>query len=441
MARGLWPSLRWSFWSYKRGARDAVVRACAEALVRSGCTLFSRLSRIQEGPRYLVSVAVLLTELLKLAACVVVILYRSRRGSSPARLVLSGLVDTTQLALPALLFTLQNQLNLYAATHLDAVAFQVTNQLKLLPTAVFSAMYLRRQLSLAQWLSLPALALGVGVVNSGPGGSDTKGADRFGPDWWSGLAAALTAAVLSGYAGVFCERLMKIPGTSVLLSRSPRPHASGSSSPLPSSSVAPPLRVPILTLNCALSAWGALFAGLQVVWGWLQGGAPPLAHFTAFAWAVVLLQALGGLLVSAVILYADNLVKGLAMARAGAHATRTQPRAHPRLVHRRVAQGVSIILTYVVSIPLFGLQPTLAFVLGLLLVVGSVVTFSSGSSAAHTMLRHPPSRQHASTEGARDQRQTRTALFAGVAIGTAAGVLWHSGGAGGLGWTAFSVEN
>ena len=42
----------------------------------------------------------------------------------------------------------------------------MTNQLKILPTAGFSSMFLGRQLSATQWVSLPLLALGVAVVNA-----------------------------------------------------------------------------------------------------------------------------------------------------------------------------------------------------------------------------------------------------------------------------------
>lgn len=46
------------------------------SVCRSSSTLAARVSRTQAGPQYLVSVAVLLTELLKLAACIVVSVFR-----------------------------------------------------------------------------------------------------------------------------------------------------------------------------------------------------------------------------------------------------------------------------------------------------------------------------------------------------------------------------
>jgi len=70
----------------------------------------------------------------------------------------------------------------------------VTNQLKILPTAFFSALYLGRRLSRQQWASLPGLALGVAIVNSSTGQMDSHGAARFGREWAVGLAGAFLCA-------------------------------------------------------------------------------------------------------------------------------------------------------------------------------------------------------------------------------------------------------
>jgi hypothetical protein len=259
------------------------------------------------------------------------------------------------------------------------VSFQVTNQLKILPTAFFSALYLHRRLSRRQWISLPGLALGVAIVNSATNGSlDTHGGERFGAEWWAGLLAAVTAAVLSGYAGVYCERLLKtgtgpeptgaaggtwggagqtgraaggaasastsaqrVGGTHGVsaervsharcmecaerggggggasappvacactaagrgAARSPRTPL-GRMSAVPLSLVRPVPCVPLLTLNIQLSGWGAALAGAQVYA--LHGPHAnsshpgPLHGFGGYAWAVVGLQALGGLVVSMV---------------------------------------------------------------------------------------------------------------------------------------------
>jgi drug/metabolite transporter (DMT)-like permease len=59
-----------------------------------------------------------------------------------------------------------------AASHLDAVTFQICSQsFKILPTAVFAVMLLGQHLTKMQWGSLPVLAVGVVLVtiNGNPG--------------------------------------------------------------------------------------------------------------------------------------------------------------------------------------------------------------------------------------------------------------------------------
>merc|ERR1719198_797106 len=70
----------------------------------------------------------------------------------------------------------------------------------------------------------------------------------------------------------------------------------------------------------------------------------PFVGFTPTVWSVVWLRALGGLLVAAVIKYADNIVKTYATA-------------------------VAIVLTCVVSSVLDGSRPTRAFLQGMSLVL------------------------------------------------------------------------
>ena len=369
------------------------------------------------------------------------------------RLAAHFLHASLPLAFPALLFTVQSQLNLFAATGLDAVSFSgartaergatqkvsrrvtVTNQLKILPTAFFSALYLGRRLSQPQWASLPGLALGVAIVNASTGQLDNHGAVRFGREWVLGLAAAIAAAVLSGYAGVYCERLLKFGfGGSVTAAPAAAPPGEGlraSAGPTagsarlwdtPGSPYAAPGRVtpfgrrpdgaavPLLTLNLQLSLWGALLAGVQVLGAssTAEAGAAarqPLAGFGGYAWSVVGLQALGGLVVSVVIKHTDNIIKGFAMA-------------------------ISILLSWGLSIPIFGLRPSPIFMLGLLLVVASVVLFSIGgaddaqafSSAARALAIRAGHLSRAKGSWAHV-----TSLFAGVITGMLCALAWKVG--------------
>ena len=90
----------------------------------------------------------------------------------------------------------------------------MTYQLKLLTTALFSVLMLRKQLSLCQWLSLCILFSGIAVVQlqsqSAPVAVVKQNATL-------GLAAVIAACVMSGFAGVYYEKLLKHTAPSIYL--------------------------------------------------------------------------------------------------------------------------------------------------------------------------------------------------------------------------------
>ena len=287
----------------------------------------------------------------------------------------------------------------------------MTNQLKILPTAAFSVVALNRALRPQQWLSLPLLALGVAVVNlsssshgGGPkarlgeaseaavlaaaGGAGLAARLR----WWAGLGAALAAALCSGYSSVAVERLLKMEeraataegadskahrleegssGDSGDAEKAPPGNSAEPQLPLSApggDAVQPPHQEqhhgrPLLTLNLQLAGWGALISALQLVAfsGSAVRSSGLTANFNAFTWAVILLQALGGLVVGVVLKYTDNIVKGFATA-------------------------ASILLSFVLESIAAGRSPTLMFVVGLMLVVASFALFSGPEDLlSHTL--------------------------------------------------------
>ena len=125
------------------------------------------------GHRYFTSTAVFLNEVIKLAVCLTVALYDISQTFSPtmtATSLFSTLTsavftgDSWKLAIPAGLYTLQNSLQYIAISNVDAATLQVTYQLKILPTALFSILLLGRSLSARKWVALGLLMLGVAVV-------------------------------------------------------------------------------------------------------------------------------------------------------------------------------------------------------------------------------------------------------------------------------------
>jgi UDP-sugar transporter A1/2/3 len=72
--------------------------------------------------------------------------------------------ETLKLLIPAGLYTLQNNLLFIALSNLDAATYQVTYQLKILTTAVFSVIMLGKKLDMTKWVSLVILTIGVSFV-------------------------------------------------------------------------------------------------------------------------------------------------------------------------------------------------------------------------------------------------------------------------------------
>jgi len=198
----------------------------------------------------------------------------------------------------AALYTVQKNLLYLAISNLDAAVFQVTYQTKVLTTAVFSVLLLKRKLSKQQVVALVLLTLGVALVQL------DKVEDNASKSYqeqrrWVGVVAVLGACCTSGFGGVYFELVLK-----------PHTNAEETSST--------PIRPPpsVWAKNVQLSTFGLVIAlatafvkdGSAIVSnGFFQG-------YTPVVLTVITLQAGGGLVVAAIIKYADNILKSFATA-------------------------------------------------------------------------------------------------------------------------------
>uniref|UniRef100_A0A8B9PTT7 UDP-galactose translocator n=1 Tax=Apteryx owenii TaxID=8824 RepID=A0A8B9PTT7_APTOW len=128
-----------------------------------------RYVRTLPGERFLATTAVVMAEVLKGGACVLLLLLQHRGSVRQTAATLQAAVlgqpgDTLRLAVPSIIYTLQNNLQYVAISNLPAATFQVTYQLKILTTALFSVLLLGTSLSRLQWLSLALLFAGVALV-------------------------------------------------------------------------------------------------------------------------------------------------------------------------------------------------------------------------------------------------------------------------------------
>lgn len=262
---------------------------------------YSRIMPLVNGHRYFTSTAVFLNEVMKLAIALVVALQDTRSSlganTSPSTLAKSvyGQVfsnDSWKLAIPAALYTLQNSLQYVAVSNLDAATFQVTYQLKILTTALFSVTMLKRQLTVKKWVSLMLLMAGVAVVQipSGSSGSESTQAaleeDASGMNRSVGLLAVVVACAISGLAGVYFEKVLKDSTQVTLWIRNIQ---------LSFYSLFPALFLGVIFKDGAEIAKDGFFSG----YNWV-------------VWTAISFQACGGLLVALVVNYADNIAKNFA---------------------------------------------------------------------------------------------------------------------------------
>ena len=205
-------------------------------------------------------------------------------------------LDALKISVPALLYLIQNTLLYVALSNLSAPLFQVTYQAKLVTTAVVSVLMLNRKYSPKQWVCLVFLSVGVALAVLGENQKpDHVPADRPPQSLVVGLVAVTIACFCSALAGVYFEFVLKTNTND----------SSGT------------VRAPVSMWmrNVQLAFFSILIALAQGIVHPPQkeDAAKPLLHgFTPLVWMLVALQAGGGLLVAAVIKYADNVLKGLA---------------------------------------------------------------------------------------------------------------------------------
>lgn len=239
--------------------------------------------------RYLSSTAVVCAECIKLATCLFIIWFQSDRSVNATIQQLNNEIilkpwETLKLLIPAGLYTLQNNLLFVALSNLDAATYQVTYQLKILTTALFSVLMLGKKLNSLKWASLVILMAGVALVQWPKGDKEDPNASKNFSEKMVGLCAVLFACFSSGFAGVYFEKLLKGTSTSVWMRN-----------------------IQLGFFSAIIGTFSVYTYDLKNV---LKGGF--FQGYNSIVWTVIILQAVGGLVIAAVIKYADNILKGFA---------------------------------------------------------------------------------------------------------------------------------
>jgi len=287
--------------------------------------LSMRYARTRPGDMFISTTAVFLAELVKLFTCLGLVWNAEDRSfsqwwSALDKTIIKQPMDTVKVMVPSAVYLIQNNLLYVAASNLDVATYQITYQLKILTTAMFAVTMLGKKLLPTQWFSLLLLVGGVAMVQL----SDVKEVKSAGPDQSKviGFSAALTACCLSGFAGVYFEKILKGSDISVWMRN---------------------VQLAMLSVPLGLLTSYVKDGGMISDKGFFHG-------YDNFVWFTVAQNALGGLLVAVVVKYADNILKGFAC-------------------------SLAIIITCVASIFIFDFSLSLQFTMGAGLVIGSIFLY------------------------------------------------------------------
>ncbi|ESS68554.1 CMP-sialic acid transporter [Trypanosoma cruzi Dm28c] len=246
-----------------------------------------------------------------------------------------------RMLLPALLYGFQNCCVYLALANIEPTLFQVTYQSRIIITAVFMSVFLRRCFLFRQWVALVVLALGVSVAQLGD--RTASGAERspersFKGDYTVGIVATILSAIASSAASVIMESFLKSRSSSMSLFTS--------------------------TKNLHLALHSVLcFAVFQALNGSVGGFMEPrnasfidavrtyFRGFDGLVWVMLVVQAIGGLLVAVVIKYSDNIV-------------------------RTFAAVISIALSGLCSSYLYVFCPSATFLVGNAVSLGAIVVYN-----------------------------------------------------------------
>merc|ERR1719454_2443995 len=184
------------------------------AAQNASLVLLTRWAKTREGNQFVSTTAVVMSEFLKLLACLVVTYFEMHRNfkawiSHLKEYLLDNWLDTLKVAVPAFVYMIQNNLAYVAIGNLPAATYQVTYQMKLLTTAAFSVSLLNKQLKMKQWWSLLVLFVGIAAVQVANATGDGESKQAEGQNQVFGIFAVLSACCCSGFAGVYFEKILK----------------------------------------------------------------------------------------------------------------------------------------------------------------------------------------------------------------------------------------
>ena len=214
-------------------------------LQNAGLVLIMKYATTRPQDKFLKTVVVFSAEVIKLIASFIFLIFSNNSIMKTLKDLkyhfFIDWLDTIKVGIPAFIYTIQNFLLYVAVENLETGTYMVTYQIKILTTAAFTVLMLKRKLSIPQWISLVVLITGVALVQlvssclililfklsfqnigqeNGPKTINlnetennttisAKVADAKHGNPIVGLITVLVACVLSGFAGIYFEKILK----------------------------------------------------------------------------------------------------------------------------------------------------------------------------------------------------------------------------------------
>jgi solute carrier family 35 (UDP-sugar transporter), member A1/2/3 len=292
---------------------------------------------MKDKPKFLTSVAVIGVELIKLILSVLYILLIDKRSiSTIVTFMKDDHKNSMLLAVPAAAYSFQMSMEYVALANIDAAVFSVLVQTKLLATASFAVIIMRKKIRKAQVISLVLLTVGVMLCNmkdiGGGNNVDENEAAKKYAEAIKGITATLGIALSSGFASVYTEKVIKAQRNRVVASQN--------------YSLAY-MQFQLAIVSLVILVFYAGLKDFETIWNY-----GVFYQFSFGAFVSMFNSAIGGLIVAAVLKYADAVLKGYATA-------------------------ISVIMTGVLSMLLFGTTLNAPYFMGITNVICAVLLYNA----------------------------------------------------------------
>jgi len=231
--------------------------------------------------------------------------------------------ELVQYSIPAIIYSVNNNLVFVILQYMNPTTFQLLSQLKTVFTGLLFRIFLGRTLTKYQYLAIWQLTCGTATSHIPLCVTATVGvAAATSTSASIGFMMSVGSCLLSAMGGIYSEKLLK-------------KNASSS----------------IHWQNIQLYGWGCFFNLLGAIVTDPESVYNPFKGFNFWAFAVVLNNALNGLAISAILKYADNI------ARVYAHAA-------------------AMMVTMLISVSLFGQSITPQIAIAVAMVGASAVQYN-----------------------------------------------------------------